>query len=338
MDLSFYESTDLVRGLFQKRHGRELSTGKAREIVSAVAQGREYFSAAVDAGLLVRPVLQYYGGLALCRGLILFLSPNLRETSLPPHHGLTPVGWGTLLTGDHIQPADLRVRVANGTFLSMLEHTKNADLVAVFTGPYPTRIVSTRPWPTATLNEVTFRELLSRICELRDVYEQSFGQLASNYNAFVFTHPSIQTDVDIFYGSCGLPPDEQLRRELSIPEDTVLRKSQYHNLSHQGRHIGYRLKHPGRADALDLLPQIDNHEDGTMSVVVPFEGGFSLSRLARFFLLSYFLGTLARYHPTSWLAIMQSRQRGDYMLPIIREATNVLQRYFPALVMEELER
>jgi hypothetical protein len=221
----------------------------------------------------------------------------------------------------------------------MLEHTKNADLVAIFTGPYPSRIISTRPRLTAALSEVTFRELLSRICELRDVYEQSFGQLASNYGGFVFTpQPPIHTDVDIFYGPHGLPPEEQLRRELCIPDDVPLQKSQYHNLSHQGRHIGYRLKHPSRAEVLDLLPQIDNHEDGTMSIVVPFEGGFSLSRLGRFFLLAYFLGTLARYHPTSWLAIMQSRQRGDFMLPIIREAVNVLQRQFPALIMEELER
>lgn len=102
--------------------------------------------------------------------------------------------------------------------------------------------------------------------------------------------------------------------------------------------MGYRLAHPGNQDFIDLLPQIDNHEDGSMSAVVPFEAGFSLSRIGRFFLLSYFLGTLARYHPTSWLAIMQSRQRGDFMLPIIREAVNVLQRQFPALIMEELER
>jgi hypothetical protein len=56
------------------------------------------------------------------------------------------------------------------------------------------------------------------------------------------------------------------------------------------------------------------------------------------FLLSYFLGTLARYHPTSWLAIMQSRQKGDFMLPLIREAMNVIQQHFALLVIQELER
>jgi hypothetical protein len=74
-----------------------------------------------------------------------------------------------------------------------------------------------------------------------------------------------------------------------------------------------------------------------MSIVAPFAPGVSISRIGRVFLLSYFLGTLARYHPTSWLAMMQSRQKGDFMLPIIREAMGVIQQYFPVLVIKELE-
>ena len=92
--LSIYESTDLVRDLFFRRHGRELSSGKAREIVSAVAQGREYFSAAKEAGLLVCPLLQYYGVLSLSRALILLLNRSFRETSLPQAHGLEPISLG----------------------------------------------------------------------------------------------------------------------------------------------------------------------------------------------------------------------------------------------------
>jgi hypothetical protein len=85
--LSLYESTDLVRELFKQRHGRELGTEKSREIVSAVAQGREYFSAAAESGLLVRPLLQYYGALSLSRALILLLNSTFRESSLPQGHG-----------------------------------------------------------------------------------------------------------------------------------------------------------------------------------------------------------------------------------------------------------
>ena len=125
--LSLYESTDLVRGLFQQRHGRAANAEKAREIVSTVAQGREYFVAAAAAGLLVRPLLQYYGVLSLCRGLILLLSQNMRETSLPQAHGLSSVGWGAKLSVETWRPPELEVRINNGTFLSMLESTQNSD-------------------------------------------------------------------------------------------------------------------------------------------------------------------------------------------------------------------
>ena len=75
-----------------------------------------------------------------------------------------------------------------------------------------------------------------------------------------------------------------------------------------------------------------------MSVVTPFAPGIAISRIGRFFLLSYFLGTLARYHPTAWLTIMQSRERGDFLLPIIREAMKAIQTEFPVLMVRELER
>ena len=200
-NLSLYESTDLVRSIFKQRHGRELSAGKAREIVSAVAQGREYFSAASEAGLLVRPLLQYYGVLSLSRSLILLLNSNPPETSLPPKHGLSHVGWGNLLATDQPRPADLEVKITNGTFLSLLENTQNSDVSAVFTGPYPSRLIFTRQRSVAALSGVTipFQQLLSRICELRDIYERSFGHCASNYRAFVFALSSApQSNIDLF--------------------------------------------------------------------------------------------------------------------------------------------
>lgn len=341
-NLSLYESTDLVQDIFKKRHGRELCTGKAREIASAVAQGREYFSAASEAGLLVRPVLQYYGVLSLCRSLILLLSSNLREASLRQSHGVQSVGWNKVLAADQPHPVDLEVKIVKGTFLSLLESTGNSDLSSVFTGPYPSRFIFMRTRPTTTLRDarIIFHQLLSRICELRYVYERSFGTCASNYRAFVFTlAEKAQSDVDLFHGQHGLPLEDRLRRELSIPADVRFHSHEFHNLPpRQDPHLSYRLLCPPGESSLELLPQIDNHPDGTMSVVAPFETGFSISRIGRFFLLSYFLGTLARYHPTTWLTIMQSRQGGDFMLPIIRESMSVLQQYFPAFIIEELER
>jgi hypothetical protein len=201
--LSLYESTDLVRSLFQQRHGRELSAEKAREIVSAVAQGREYFAAASEAGLLVRPLLQYYGVLSLSRALVLLLSHNFREASLPQAHGLSSVGWGEVLAGDVRRPEELRVKVTRGTFLSVLESTDNSDLSVVFTAPYPKKVLlsRTRDFEAVLKSTFTFQQVLARISELRDLYERSFGHCAASYRALIFTlSPTTQSDIDILRG------------------------------------------------------------------------------------------------------------------------------------------
>jgi hypothetical protein len=337
--LSLYESTDLVRGLFQERHGRELNTEKAREIASAVSQGREYFQAASDAGLLVRPLLQYYGVLALSRALVLLLSHNLRETSLPQAHGLASLRWSNVLSADSRRPGDLQVEVGRGTFLALLEHTGNAEISVVHTAPYPNRLVFMRTHQIADPlgATFTFQQVLARISELCEIYERSFNHCASNYRAFIFTLNSVtQSDIDLFNGRHGLPAEEQLRQELAIPEDVVLRSKAQHDFLPAELHQSYRVVHPVGTDFTQILPQIEDLSDGSTAIVAPFSRTLAVSKIGRYFLLSFFLGTLARYHPTAWLSIMQSRQRGDVMLPIIREAMSAVQSQFPRLVMREL--
>lgn len=71
--LSLYESRDMVTQLYHRRHGRQTNDAKARAIASHMIQGRQYFESAQGAGELVRPLLLYYGVVALSRALILFL-------------------------------------------------------------------------------------------------------------------------------------------------------------------------------------------------------------------------------------------------------------------------
>jgi hypothetical protein len=339
--LSLYESTDLVRGLFQARHQRELSAQKAREIVSAIAQGREYFSSADDAGLLVRPLLQYYGVLSLCRGLVLLLSPNLRETSLPQAHGLSSIGWSSVLGTEGLRSSELEAKVNNGTFLALLQHTQNSDPpIDIWAQNGPHRSVFPRRRAIAGLEgfSLTFRQVLARVSELRDTYERSLGECAENYRAFVSAlSADTHTDVRLFPGRHGLPTEQHLRVTLGIPANIDIRRMLQYNLFLPEPHLTYRVLHPADTTFIELIPQVDSLAGGGMSVVSSFAPGVWISRIGRFFLLSYFLGTLARYHPTGWLAIMQSRQKGDFMLPIIRESMAVIQGHFPALVVKELE-
>lgn len=338
--LSIYESTDLVRGVFKSRHNRELNTQKAKEIVSVIAQGREYFSAASESGPLVRPLLQYYGVLSLSRGLILLLSPNLRETSLPQAHGLSTNGWNDLLSTSINKPTDLKIKITNGTFLSLLNETKNSYTSIIFQAPYPNKLVMTRYSSASTFEGATFsfQEVLSRIPELRHTYEKSFGENSNCYRSFVFNlSMTTHTDIDVFPGIQGLPSEQEIRSSLRLANYSDFRLTEHHNFMPQEPHYSFRIPHTHDTNFYQVLPCIDNGPDGNTSIIVPFPLGASISPLGRFFLLSYYLGTLARYHPTFWLSMMQGQQKGDYLLPLIRESMSVIQDRFPSLVIQQLE-
>ncbi|WEZ90479.1 YaaC family protein [Pseudomonas sp. NyZ480] len=334
--LSLYESTDIVKKLFQKRHNRELNTGKASEIVSALAQGREYFSSAADADLLVRPVLQYYGTLALSRGLILLLSPILREAALPPSHGLTSNGWGKSLHNQ--DPGSLSASVTKGTFLELI-NLNNFELPWVFTGPYPSRTYITRSYNLDDLpsTSFTFGDIISRVPELRAIYEKSFGKTANNYQSFIFNIANAHTDIDVFQSADGLQDESILREQFSLSAEISMRHSYTHNFVHTYGHFTFRLPHEDNGALPSNLPQFENDNYPYTSIIAPFPNGVQIPKLGRYFLLAFFLGTLSRYHPTYWLGMMRGQQKGDFIMPLIRESMRIIQENYCTLVIQALE-
>ncbi len=65
--LSLYESPELARRLAGETTGRRPTSAKAREISAHFSQAREYFRGAAGAGELVKPLIVYYGAVALAR-------------------------------------------------------------------------------------------------------------------------------------------------------------------------------------------------------------------------------------------------------------------------------
>jgi len=64
------------------------STEKANQISFCLRQAREYYEAARQGTLLIRPVLLYYGALNLCKALILFKNSQISLQSSLTTHGL----------------------------------------------------------------------------------------------------------------------------------------------------------------------------------------------------------------------------------------------------------
>lgn len=122
---SLFLSRDVLERQYHARHGRDLSASKASEIISHLEQGREYFDSAASSGILVRPLLQYYGVLAHSRAIVRYCSPKAREANLRRSHGLS----ATLNSGDAVD--NMRVIVSEGTFYELLQATRNAQMCTV---------------------------------------------------------------------------------------------------------------------------------------------------------------------------------------------------------------
>ena len=66
--LQRFESRDYLTKYYKQKHDRDLSEKRSQEIGASFIQGREYFTSALNASNLVKPLLLYYGITALSRG------------------------------------------------------------------------------------------------------------------------------------------------------------------------------------------------------------------------------------------------------------------------------
>ena len=336
-ELSVYQSHDLVRKKFADKHERHLSAAGSREIVSFFSQGREYFEAAATAGMLVKPLLLYYGVNALTRGLLLFLSRGRRAATLKPSHGISAIAWqNTLSAGASAVPL-LEIKFeSSGTFAELAALTKNREYASINTplGPKQTLIATRGAVAIPEGAATTLRDLFGRIPRLGDLYEETFDELSSAWRADVFAHPQRRTFVSIFGSFRRMPPSERLRNELKLPPETQLTVEQSHPVTGEVN-VTFSLNHASNDDRSAELPLIADGEGRENYVLAPLPSGLSLSLLSLAYALSYCLGMLARYHPVQWLDLI-GRSSGDLAYPLAREAVLEIESHFPDRLVTEL--
>jgi YaaC-like Protein len=345
--LFLYESRDQTARLFRDKHNRDIGAQKAREINSAFAQGREYFTAAAGAGELVSPLLQYYGVLALSRGTILFARPEARERSLAQRHGLRIVGWDGLKSGDASRLDALRLKIMAGTLSDLAVTTNNrclewidADMKGTwFTGAVLTDIARQVP---AIDSETVVRDLLRRIPALADLCNEVFEDGSACHYATI----RVTTD-----GTTASVVLEELRNDRVQLETLVsslgfgngVSVKQVADPSRFGQepHWVVEVVSPDRGAVLTSLPRFQRLPGTigigeTMYVIEPYPFGRSLSPLLALFSLSFFLGTMVRYHPSAWRTLL-NREKGDFLYPIFKAVAALIRSDYPRLILDELE-
>lgn len=336
--LSLFTSREVLERKYHAKHARQLSTGKAKEIISHLEQARQYFESAESAGVLAGPLELYYGVLAFCRAIVLLRSPAAREATLKKGHGLH-----TTLSGDSSLD-QIDVRIEAGTFEELLDATGNTEQIEIpnwtsgaenATLLGDVRFLQALPRP-ANGDHFRLLELLGRIPRVRQLFGESLavGPNCHEGWARVMLPEGKEVSFTIWADSPGRPSVEELRQSLGLPDHTTLNEQQYR--AYGSIEMSIRARE-GEASVYSQLPHIGRTSSWGHSFVERYPGGWSLSRLASYFAASHILSALVRYHPTRWAELV-NHERDDRLLPVISETRRLIQSEFAALVLEELER
>lgn len=332
--LACFESHDYVGTWYKARHNRTANAEHTKEITSCFSQGREYFASAADAAISVKPLLLYYGALALVRGVILLSNSYKREASLKPNHGLEVVDWQQTLAGGIANVLDLKVRATSGTFGELVESVANLQPTAWFShahnqwGFYH----AAYPKPAFATDGTTFTldDLVSRDHRLLDLYERTTGR-ASRVLLGELVAENNHVDVSIFH-------TESLTKaqvEALAPTGTTVKdRNGARRMPHVPNYY-YRVSAADLEAVKALLPATQYIKGEVVFVLEAFPNGDRLNEFLRTFLLAYCMGMLVRYFPSKWIAL-QRNEKGDVAQPVLMTVVDAVESDFPTLVLTAL--
>ncbi len=315
-----FETRDITARAYKSRHSLDLPAGKAREIASHVVQAREYFRNAASADFTVRPLLLYYGVASLARGITLFLDPKARESDLKPSHGLQTCDWGKDLSQGLNGIDILRVRLTAGLFLEFLTATENKSY---FRSNSSGINFSTGGGIPLKNSEVSLLETVGRIPDIASQYHAWRGQVT----------PSVVLDALEVDGTNGT---YTFRVSRASEEDI---KAIFPPSMFLGRTVEINGRNATVVTNQDVVPyfaqEIGSLNIGTIVLFKPLEGGLSLTPLSSCFVLSFCLGMLCRYFPTTWINVART-EKGDAFYPLAVRLLDWIEETFPAMVVDVL--
>ena len=315
-----FETRDITSRSYKSRHALNLSATKAREISSNFIQAREYFRNASEADFTVRPLLLYYGVASLSRGLTLFLDPKKRETSLKQSHGLQIYDWGNELSSGLGKIGNLGVRLTSGLFYDLLTSTNNRFYYRHNSSAVNWSIGAQIP-PIGS--ELTLQEIAARVPDVSNQYNAWTGE----------SFPSILLNslkVDRASGIYRFTVNKRGAGEI----DSVFPISHFPGRSvvEDGDNL---VVESTSTDGVFFAQRAGWLNIGDIVLYGPLESKLYVTPLAACFVLSFVLGMLCRYFPTTWINIART-EKGDAFYPLAARLLDWTEETFPAMVVDLL--
>ena len=347
--LTLYENAGLVRDLYKRKHGGSMNAAKAWEVASHFTQGREYFRSAAGADDLVRPLILFYGTMALSRGLVLFL--DITMPNVAGGHGLREGDWAVLDSQPQKLP-EAKVKIdGNGTFPELCRVTRNAEVCEIATQAMPEAVVGARyagTDPVPAGSETTIKEILAQIPDLHELYQETFDEWPLCLPCDAVAHPNFDEEdpggggwVSVYETRKGVPDPEWVGGVLGredIKKRPVEAASPVAHDPEVRKRPGFWYWQEYEEDPTTGLAEgfglVRSRATGRYFLRLPASGP-TVSGIVALYLIAFATGSLVRYHPGFWSAVA-GRGRDVAMAPLLSAAVSTVEEQFPALVLEWL--
>jgi hypothetical protein len=318
-DLLAFESFDLVKRSVKRLTGREPNSEKTREITSNFVQGREYFTSANEAGITVRPLLLYYGVVALSRGLILALDPSKAEHRLKPSHGLEVKNWPEILKNKDFE--NLEIAVGEGTFSELLKVTENKNYLSHNTSGINYDALMT---PPDQGYRFSFKGLIQYFPDLDKEYKVWLEKDLDYAVLESLKHSGENNEkLEVSVNKCCNDELIELLFPTKYCPDRIISRQ-----AHKTTIIFTCNKWMPNLTQCWKFPL----DIGDVCVVPVMRDDKGLNLLGGMYAIAYVLGMMARYYPTTWISLMRS-EKGDKIYPFVHRILDYIYDKFPKQVL-----
>lgn len=311
-----FETRDLVERFVINRFGREPNAAKIHEITSNFIQGREYFKSVNSSDFTVKPLLQYYGVLALTKGLILALNPKLSETHLKASHGLEIKNWKEVLKSKDF--GKLKIAVGDGSFSELLNSTNNWNYLRANSSAINWKSNLNKPEKGEV---ILLEELIQYYPDLNNEFKSWTGKDLIYITLTSLQKSSENTITATFQGKV-----QESDLELIFPEKYCKNKV-YKNL---------KLTYESETWGPNITQKRASHFGiGDACVIPVLKNDIGLNLISGMFMISYVFGMMARYYPTAWISLRKGG-KGDKIYPFAYRIMEFIENRFPMVIVDFL--
>ncbi|ASS73543.1 hypothetical protein CIG75_00160 [Tumebacillus algifaecis] len=279
-----------------------------QKFIFSIKQAREYYRAAEACDILTKPLLLYYGMMALSKALITSHDPDYPSTTSVLKHGLST----RKLKREEYAFADDEVRVQKDGIFHVLHKALCGS-------------------PLENQQRFAMRELLAVIPELIPTYRRLYGEA--------------QVGAVEIWRERDLPTRWTLQRSFVAGCDKT-REELLDILNLYGGETTRFCYSDDVDEAGTFVVAVDGEEAGHPLILYdfsgrphlrfPHDGNLLLPELSVHYMVMFVLGMLCRYETERWGEMILTFSSPDTF--VINEFLNVSMRKFPNLILDQLCR